>query len=55
MFFIAIFLKNFLDNIVANFSNAGNLNISFSAGFLFFFIYALILTFVSYNKMQNEL
>jgi phosphatidylserine synthase len=55
MFFIALFLKNFLDNIVANFSNEGNFKISFSAGFLFFFIYALILTFVSYNKMQNEL
>jgi len=55
LFFIALFIKNLLDNFVINYSNEGNLNISLSTGFLFFFFYALILTFVSYKKMQNEL
>lgn len=56
MFFVFLFFKTFLDNLVINNRNSGeSIHLSISAGFLFFFIYGLVITIIFYNKMQREL
>lgn len=54
LFFIFLYIKVLLDNLFLKSQNSG-LNISISAGFIFFFIYGIIITIIFYNKMQNEL
>ncbi len=55
LFFIFLFIKTYLDNISQFISQPHFKGIQFSAGFIFFFIYGLIITILYYNKMQKEL
>ncbi|MEW6772974.1 MAG: hypothetical protein AB1304_03140 [Bacteroidota bacterium] len=54
LFFICLYIKVLLDNLFFKSPNS-SLNISISAGFIFFFIYGIVITIIFYNKMQNEL
>lgn len=56
LFFMFIFLKNFLDNFSNIFKKTSeNISFNLSVGFIFFFIYGIVIAFISYRKMQDEL
>ncbi|MCX7728167.1 MAG: hypothetical protein N2203_01735 [Bacteroidia bacterium] len=56
VFFVFLFLKNFIDNMVTYSSaHEGEIHLTLSPGFIFFFIYGVILAAIYYTKMQKEL
>lgn len=54
MFFIFLFLKHYLDIFVDNKNSENTFTYNLSLGFLFFFIYGIIITIISYKKMSKE-
>ncbi|GAB4204918.1 MAG: hypothetical protein Fur0023_13260 [Bacteroidia bacterium] len=54
IFFIFLFLKTMIDNLTSQ-NSTETVNFNLSAGFIFFFIYGLIITILYYSKMQKEL
>lgn len=55
MFFIFLFLKHYLDIFVSSKNSDNGFRYTLSAGFLFFFIYSIIITITAYKKMNKEL
>ncbi|RME15844.1 MAG: hypothetical protein D6799_05595 [Bacteroidetes bacterium] len=55
MFFILLFLKTYLDNMIAHSLSRGEATINLSIGFILFFTYGLIITILYYSKMQKGL
>ncbi len=57
LFFIILLIKTFLDNSVysTTTSSNGTVSLNLSSGFVFFFIYGVIIALLFYNKMQKEL
>lgn len=57
LFFISLFIKNYLDNIISmkknTTTNAFHLNVSF--GFIFFLLFGILITILYYKKMSKEL
>lgn len=55
LFFITLFLKTLIENLLSNKHLHGQSSFQISIGFIFFFVYGLIISILYYHKMQKEL